>query len=167
MSPNRAMKLLKTFGGYQTFILRESTDTSLYNVQEAGSTRTCRYAFACVHTRSTSNLDPNIRLTFCDGDCISLLFHTLSFLRETDSLSTSRETYFLRYPNGGEIKGTTEIKEVDKIKGGQWREIAEVLASQHAPAVVCRARPSLVHHPSSILPLKVYQEKDSARDSNV
>lgn len=109
--------------GCQTFIFRKSTNTSLYNTGSgSGNTRTylCMRVFARVHTCSSSNLDPNIRLTFCDGDCISLLFHTLPFLRETASLSTSRKTYFLGYPDEGEIKGIAEIK------GGQWREIAEV-----------------------------------------
>lgn len=91
--------------GYQTFIRRKSTNTSPYNVQELEAAIHARARMRShVYTRSTSNLDPNIRLTFCDGDCISLLFHTLSFLGETDSLSSSRETYFLGYPNAGEIK---------------------------------------------------------------
>lgn len=116
--------------GYQTFILRKSTNTSVCNIEELESGQythvQCTYMRSHVYTRSSSNLDPNIRLTFCDGDCISLLFHTLPFLGETDSLSTSRKTYFLGYPDGGEIKGIAEIKGADKIKGGQWREIAEV-----------------------------------------
>lgn len=117
MRLNRAMKLSKTFGTIKLSYL-ENPLIHPYITYRIWNTRT--YAFAYVHTRSSSNLNPNIRLTFCDGDCISLLFHTLPFLGETDSLSTSRKTYFLAYPDESEIKGIAEIK------GGQCREIAEV-----------------------------------------
>lgn len=126
-----------------------------------------------VYTCSSRNLDPNIRLTFCDGDCISLLFHTLPFLGETDFPLLGKPISW-DILDGGKIKGIAEIKGVGKIKGGQWREIAEVLVSQHALAVVSSSLP----HPSFVLYLSIlplprpscllkYQEKDSVRDSNV
>lgn len=133
--------------GYQTFILWKSTNTSLYNIQKLEVAVHARM-HSHVYTRSSSNLDPNILLTFCDGDCISLLFHTLPLLGETDSLSTSRKTYFLGYPDGVEIKGIAEIKRVGKIKEGQWCEIAEIWCPQHALAVASRVRSS---HPSFVL----------------
>lgn len=129
MRLNRAMKLSKTFGTIKLSYLENPLIHPCITYRIWKRQYTYTYAFAYVHPRSSSNLDPNIRLTFCDGDCISLLFHTLPFLGETDSLSTSRKTYFLAYPDESEIKGIAEIKGVGKIKGGQCREIAEVWCS--------------------------------------
>lgn len=78
------------------------------------------HVHVCVYM--SSNLDPNIRLTFCDGDCISLLFHTSPFLGGNPAPFLSRKTHFLGYPDGGEIKGVAETKGADKIKEGQRRD---------------------------------------------
>ena len=161
---------IENIRGYQTFILWKSTNTSLYNIQKLEVTVHARARMhSHVYTRSLSNLDPNIRLTFCDGDCIFLLFHTLPLLGETDLLSTSRKTYFLGYPDEVEIKGIAEIKGVSKIKEGQWRKIAEVWCPQHALVVtsrVCSSHPSFVFL-SLLTCLLKYQERVSVWSSNV
>jgi len=160
---------IENIRGYQTFILWKSTNTSLYNIQKLEVTVHARARMhSHVYTRSSSNLDPNIQLTFCDGDCIFLLFHTLPLLGETDLLSTSRKTYFLGYPDEVEIKGIAEIKGVSKIKGGQWRKIAEVWCPQHALVVtsrVCSSHPSFVlrFSQSSNLPPKVSRKSFSVK----
>lgn len=57
----------------------------LIHLDNAGGIEIEQYTHAHVCVRicvpTWDNLDPNIRLTFCDGDCISLLFHTSPFLR--------------------------------------------------------------------------------------
>lgn len=100
------------------------------------------------HVYTSSNLNPNIRLTFCDGDCISLLFHTSPFPKGEWPSRFSRESHFLGYPDGGEIKGIAEIKESGKIKEGQWREIAGFSVPRHALAVMSREiEPRFLAHP--------------------
>jgi len=86
-------------------------DNGIRDRHDTVNTRMRVYSHVCICARAhvcmcigSSNLDPNIRLTFCDGDCISLLFHTSPFLGETVSLSTSRETHFLGYPGGTRYK---------------------------------------------------------------
>lgn len=78
------------------------------------------------------------------------------------SLSVSRKTYFLGYPDGGEIKGVAETKGADKIKEGQWRDrrgLALQLAVQYREIdpslpIPCSALNSLPHSSR-------YKEKDS------